>query len=64
MTIVHSTQVQVYGEVRPTPIALAAESRQDSAHLLRGILADTTILYTAGRRRTRRDHARAAARMS
>ena len=45
MTIVHSTQVQVYGEVRPTPIALAAESRQNSAHLLNGILADATILY-------------------
>jgi starvation-inducible DNA-binding protein len=45
MTVVHSTQVQVYGEVRPTPTALAAESRQDSAHLLNGILADTTILY-------------------
>jgi starvation-inducible DNA-binding protein len=31
--------------VRPAPIALAAESRQDSAHLLNGILADATILY-------------------
>src|SRR4051794_41218289 len=45
MTIVHSSQLQVDGDVRPSPIALATESRQDSAHMLNVILADTTILY-------------------
>jgi starvation-inducible DNA-binding protein len=45
MAIVNRREVQVYGAVRPTPIALAAEARQDSAHLLNGILADSMILY-------------------
>jgi starvation-inducible DNA-binding protein len=45
VTLVHRHEMQVYGALRPTPIALAAEARQDSAHLLNGILADTMILY-------------------
>ena len=45
MTLVGRHEMQVYGALRPTPIALAAEVRQDSAHLLNGILADTMILY-------------------
>ena len=43
MTQLH--EIQVFGSVRRTPIALAAEARQDSAHVLNGILADSMILY-------------------
>src|SRR5260370_40046186 len=45
MSIVERREMQLYGAVRPTPIALAAEARQDSAHLMNGILADSMILY-------------------
>jgi starvation-inducible DNA-binding protein len=44
-SILENREVQVFGEVRRTPIALAAEARQDNAHMLNGILADTMILY-------------------
>jgi starvation-inducible DNA-binding protein len=45
MSIVERRELQAYGTVRRTPIALAAEARQDSAHVLNGILADSMILY-------------------
>jgi starvation-inducible DNA-binding protein len=38
-------EVQRFGTLRLLPIALAAEARAESAQLLNGILADTTILY-------------------
>ena len=39
------TEIQRFGTLRLLPIALAAVARQESAQLLNGILADTTILY-------------------
>jgi starvation-inducible DNA-binding protein len=45
MSIVERRELQAYGVVRRTPIALAAEARQDSAHVLNEILADSMILY-------------------
>jgi starvation-inducible DNA-binding protein len=38
-------EVQRYGTLRQVPIALPAKARSESAALLNGILADTTILY-------------------
>jgi starvation-inducible DNA-binding protein len=38
-------EMQRYGTLRQVPIALSAEARTESAELLNGILADTTILY-------------------
>ncbi len=38
-------EVQRFGTLRLLPIALSAETRGQSAQLLNGILADTTILY-------------------
>jgi starvation-inducible DNA-binding protein len=45
MAITERREMQVFGAVRRTPIALAADARTDSAHLLNGILADSMILY-------------------
>ena len=45
MSVGERHEVEEYGEVRRMPIALASEARQDSAHALNGILADTMILY-------------------
>ncbi len=38
-------ELQKFGTLRLLPIALAAETRQESSQLLNEILADTTILY-------------------
>jgi starvation-inducible DNA-binding protein len=38
-------EIQGYGEMRLFPIALALEARQESAHLLNGLIADSMILY-------------------
>jgi starvation-inducible DNA-binding protein len=38
-------ELQRFGTLRLLPIALSAEARGESAQLLNGILADTTILY-------------------
>ncbi len=38
-------EIQRYGTLRQMPIALSAEARGESAQVLNGILADTTILY-------------------
>jgi starvation-inducible DNA-binding protein len=38
-------EVQRFGTLRLLPLALSAETRGQSAQLLNGILADTTILY-------------------
>ena len=38
-------EIQRFGGVRLTPIALSAQARTQSAQLLNHILADTTILY-------------------
>jgi starvation-inducible DNA-binding protein len=40
-----SGEVQSYGRLRRLPIALGKKARAESAELLNGILADTTILY-------------------
>ena len=45
MSISHPRELQGFGAVRRRPIALAAEAREDNAHLLNGILADSMILY-------------------
>ena len=41
----HGKEIQQFGTLRLVPIALSAEARTESAQLLNGILADTTILY-------------------
>jgi starvation-inducible DNA-binding protein len=38
-------ELQRFGSLRLLPIALSAEARGQSAQILNGILADTTILY-------------------
>ena len=38
-------EIQRFGSLRLLPIALAADARGESAQILNGILADTTILY-------------------
>jgi starvation-inducible DNA-binding protein len=38
-------EIQRYGEMRLFPIALAHEAREESAHLLNGLIADSMILY-------------------
>jgi starvation-inducible DNA-binding protein len=40
-----AAEVQRYGTLRQLPIALSADARGESAQVLNGILADTTILY-------------------
>ena len=41
----HAPELQRFGSLRLLPIALSAEARGQSAQVLNGILADTTILY-------------------
>jgi starvation-inducible DNA-binding protein len=41
----HAPELQRFGSLRLLPIALSAEARGQSAQILNGILADTTILY-------------------
>jgi starvation-inducible DNA-binding protein len=38
-------EIQRYGQMRLLPIALAHEAREESAHLLNGLIADSMILY-------------------
>jgi starvation-inducible DNA-binding protein len=38
-------EIQRFGEMRLFPIALAHDAREESAHLLNGIVADSMILY-------------------
>ena len=45
MSTIERRELQPYGAVRRAPIALAADARADSAHLLNGILADSMILH-------------------
>src|SRR5205085_7575151 len=45
MSITQRRELQTFGIVRRTPIALAADARAASAHVLNGILADSMILY-------------------
>jgi starvation-inducible DNA-binding protein len=42
---VRAPELQRFGSLRLLPIALSAESRQESCQLLNEILADSTILY-------------------